>query len=339
MKTFHSAMDPKVSVILDRLRQSADQEGFALIPGGILSDCLSDPDFKDFLRLIERMPADVYDQASTRKRLVTYAHYYKPSDYDESLIYFRKPKYDGEVGADLFTYQLPAKFNNENSDKRKFAPVPDAVLENPIFHLLIEAGYHAAPLHAEYRNSPLEVEVQFIRYEPRRNVASLGTPPTTHQDNDWAFCVFLLEWENVDGPENAFVSLEYANTRLQDVPEQYLLSRAFLTAPLEGYCVADTKVAHYVGPVSLARGSEYGRRTILILSYKPLIPLTPAAVEASSDLKKFYDKNSAGIDETPQPPESISLPEKDSQRDGAMRGDEVSQVSDSASVVFHRSMF
>ena len=339
MKTYHSAMDPKAAVILSRIRQSADQDGFALIPESILKDRLSDADFQEFLRLIERMPADVYDPASTRKRLVTYAHFYKPSELDESLIYFRMPGFDGEVGADLFTYQLPAKFNQENSDKRKFAPVPDAVLESPIFHFLIEAGFHTAPLQAEYRYLPLEVEVQFIRYEPRRNVASLGTPPTTHQDNDWAFCVFLLEWENVEGPENAFVSLDYTNTKLGDVPDSHILKRTFLTGPLEGYCVADTKIAHYVGPVSLAKGSEYGRRTILILSYKPLIPLTPAAVQAAADARKYVEENASEISKSPQPPDSISLPEKDPHRNGATRGDEISRASDSTEIIFHRRRF
>ena len=110
------------------------------------------------------------------------------------------------------------------------------------------------------------MEVQFIRYEPRRGTDAVGTPPTTHQDNDWAFCVFLLEWDNIEGPLNAFVALDHVLKPIKDVPDDKILDTVSLVKPLQGYCVEDTKVAHFVGPVRLAAGSEYGRRTIVILS-------------------------------------------------------------------------
>ena len=120
---------------------------------------------------------------------------------------------------------------------------------------------------------------------------------------DWAFCVFLLEWDNIEGPINAFVPVEHANKPFEGIPKD-MIESVFLVNRLEGDCVNDTKVAHYVGPVWLRQGFEYGRRTIVILSYKPLIPLHPADFEKTVELLR---KEPQLLAETPPVQDSIAI--------------------------------
>jgi hypothetical protein len=282
MNTFSPKIDPLTRGKLSTIRLVAEKRGYSYIGHDVLGNKRRQQDLKEFLRLIDKMPADVYDHNVARRRFVTYAHFYKSADDMDSLLYFTEPEYDFDIGARLFCYQLTKAFNPENDEPRKFAPVPDNAIEHTFLHQLIEAGFHAVPLPPAYRKLPIEVEVQFIRSEPRRNMVAMGTPPTTHQDNDWAFCVFLLEWENVEGAENAFVDRAQTNKSLSDVPDAAILDQVRLIHPLEGYCVEDTKIAHYVGPVRLKRGAEYGRRTIVILSYKPLVPIRPEDVKKTT---------------------------------------------------------
>jgi hypothetical protein len=300
---FNPRVSPDLRAKLKALRSIAEKKGFALISGSVISTPRHKKALAAFLRLIDKMPADVYDKNNARRRFVTYAHFYKPIEDGDTLLYFTEPQYDIDVGAKLFQYQLSGKFQPENAESRKFAPVPDKALKHPFLHELIEAGFHVAPLQANYRGLPIEVEVQFIRYEPRRNRPALGTPPTTHQDNDWAFCIFLLEWENVEGPINAFVPVEHSNKALETIPQEKI-TRITLVETLGGYCVEDTKIAHYVGPVELKMGAEYGRRTIVILSYKPLIPLRPEDVKTTVEALRTNPKL---LEEKPDAPESIEI--------------------------------
>ena len=318
-ETFAPEIPPSQRAALKNLRSLAVKKGFARIAPDVLGTSAGKKDLADFLRLINEMPADVADKRNTRCRYVTFAHLYKPHDDAETLLYFTEPQYDEDVGAKLFIYQLSKEFNPENSEPRKFAPVPDEALKHRFLRQLIEAGFHVVPLRTDYRSLPLEVEVQFIRYEPRRGVESLGTPPTTHQDNDWAFCVFLLEWRGVDGALNAFVPLEYTNKALRDVPEGETVQMT-LTDPLEGYCVEDTKVAHYVGPVRLKQGAEYGRRTIVILSYKPLVPLRPADVRQTAELLRNRPEL---LEARPDAPEEIKVDQPVVLRAGGQTSTEV----------------
>jgi hypothetical protein len=303
MKTFSPQISSKERSALANIRARASKYGYSLMGEDILASKIRKADLESFLPHIEWMPAEAYDNLVTRRRFVTYAHYYKPDEMAPTLLYFIEPRYDIDIGAKLFTYYLPQKYNPENFQARSFAPLPEIAQKHRFLLQIIEAGFHAVPLRDEYRKLPLEVEIQFIRYEPRRKTDAIGTPPTTHQDNDWAFCVLLLEWVDIQGPENAFVPLEHVNKSMKDIPEEDI-TRIYLVSALSGYSVEDTKVAHYVGPVSLKQGSEYGRRTILILSYKPLVPLRPADIKQTLEMVQQHPEV---LEHAAQPQESITI--------------------------------
>ena len=330
MKVYNPKLSNEVLTKCVEVRQSAEFRGYAEIPASILDGAPSRLYFDDFLRSLEQIPVDPYDKAVARRRYITYGQYYKPNDLGDTLLYFVKPPYDAGEGKRLFPYQLPAHVNPEHADERKFAPVPDDAIASVFMHELIEAGYHLVPLASKFRSKPLQVEIQFIRYEPRRGIPALGTPPTTHQDNDWAFCVLLLERSNVEGPENAFVSLKHTNQKLKDVPEDAILNRLTLVGPLEGYCCDDTKVAHYVGPTRLRGEAETGRRTIVILSFKPLVPLGPEDVRLADELARISRDRPGMIAEPTGAPSSIELPTtvKRPRRRGAGEGGAIPEDKD-----------
>jgi len=289
MDTYSPQLPGEVCSKLTNLRHHAEKKGFAVINAEVLAEAGGLDELRDFLPLIQDMPAEAYDDEITRHRFGIYAHFYKPDQFAPTLLYFVAPEYDDDLGVKLFKYQLATDVNRqEEGAVRKFAPMPERALQHLFLQRLIEAGFHAAPLPSEYRNLPLHVEIQFIRYQPRLGTASVGTPPTTHQDNDWAFCVFLLEWNNIDGAINAFVPVEHVNKPIHTVPREHILAEVVLTKPLEGYCVEDRKVAHYVGSVHLRAGYHSGRRTIAILSYTPLVPLGPADIKAAADVAIGY---------------------------------------------------
>jgi hypothetical protein len=112
------------------------------------------------------------------------------------------------------------------------------------------------------------------------------------------------------------VPVEHTNKSLREVPESEIHT-VTLTEPLAGYCVEDTRVAHYVGPVHLKQDSEFGRRTIAILSYKPLVPLRPADVNATTALLRTQPDL---LKEQPAQHEQIALTPKTTAPDNSGGG-------------------
>jgi hypothetical protein len=302
---FEATLGDEERNALENARVSAESTGYSLIDENVLATEDRCKLLAEFLPLIDDMPNEFEDDKGIRKRYMTYVHYYKPNDSKDFLGYFVKPQYDAAFRTALYKYRLPVKDNPEQKGRvRRFAPVPDKALKHRFFSEMMEVGFYAVPLPARFRSMPMEVEALFIRYEPRYGVPAVGTPPTPHQDNDWAFCVFLLERRNVIGPLNAFVNLTSANKDYKAVPDSDKYREVELTEPLQGYCVQDRKVAHYVGPVTQLDPTSSGRRTIMILSYKPLVPLRPADINETAQMLK---EEAGVLDDQDKPGEIDSL--------------------------------
>jgi hypothetical protein len=139
MKTFAPEILPNERVALKNHRMTAEDKGYSIIRDDVLYSPSRKKDLAAFLKLIEKMPADLGDTINTRRRFVTYAHFYKPNEDTETLLYYTLPKYDAGVGANLFIYQLSKKFNPESPEPRKFAPVPEDALKHRFLQHMIEA--------------------------------------------------------------------------------------------------------------------------------------------------------------------------------------------------------
>ena len=297
------------------VRTVAEATGYAPIDAAVLSTPPVESSLKAFLGAIDRMPADLYDADQARRRFVTFAHLYQSDDHAPAILYFMKAALDPASGSRLFPCLVPAG-TGPDVDVLHFAPVPDEALATNFLDYLIKAGFHASPLRPEHCLSPLLVDVQVIRYEPRRGTVAQSGP----RGASWASCVFLLEEENVEGPEYVLYSDGQSATLGTEARDTPPLERFTLSRPLAGYSIDHTKVVPYCGPTRIRKGTEYGRKTLLFLSYRPLVPLGPDDETIVRQIAARPDLTGALIPITTMPPAVIELTVRSRTSRGATRG-------------------
>jgi len=297
------------------VRAVAEAHGCAAIDGAVFSATPVESSLETFLEAIDRMPADLYDAAQTRRRFVSFAHLYHPDDHAPSVLYFMKASLDPASGSRLFSCLVPAG-TGPDVQILKFAPVPDEALACDFLGSMVESGFHAAPLRPDHRCGPFLVDVQVIRYEPRRGTEA----PIGPLGESWATCLFVLEEENVEGPEHVIYSHGQSATLGTEGRDTPPLDRFTLSRPLAGYCIDHTKVVPYCGPTRMRRGYEYGRKTLLALSYRPLVPLGPDDEKLVRRSDPQPDRTGALAPTTAMPPAIVELSVRSRRPRGATRG-------------------
>ena len=266
-------------------KQAASNIGFAIVEHKDLIGEFDQEDLDQMLNHVKNLPFEaVNNDDLIRQRCVGYANIYHLND----LLYFLYPEYDPQNGHFIQSYNLPSDvnpdFKNASGQKpRNYIALDADLVANKALHKIIHIGYQMSPLPQEFEDKPMEVEIQFIKYVPRDGQDAVSTPTIVHQDQDWAFCVFLINRENVEGGENSFVTKEHVGKELHEVPKDGVLKRYTFNHLFDGVSVDDQKIGHHVAPVSLKYGKGTGERTILILSYKPLVPSRPELYAKPSD--------------------------------------------------------
>ncbi|MFK5950724.1 MAG: 2OG-Fe dioxygenase family protein [Methylococcales bacterium] len=285
----------EAEIRLKTAKKAALKIGFATIKSKEIKPEFKAEELEEFLEHVKKLPFEsVNNDELIRQRCVGYASMYAINN----LLYFLYPEYDPKNGHFIQNYNLPSDvnpdFKNTNGAKpRNYMALDPMLVANKALHKIIHIGYMMSPLPEQFENKPMEVEIQFIKYVPRQGEDAVPTPTIVHQDQDWAFCVFLITRENVEGGKNSFVKKEHVGKELHEVPTDDILQQCTFTELFDGVSVDDQKIGHHVDAVSLKHGEHIGERTILILSYKPLVPSRPELyAKPSLDEKTTENKNS-----------------------------------------------
>lgn len=293
------ALGREVLKRLKTAKQAASNIGFAIVEHKELIGDFDTDELDKMLAHVKQLPYEtVNNDDLIRQRCVGYAHL----SHIHDLLYFQYPEYDPKNGHFIQNYELPSDanpdFKNIEGEKpRNYIALDSDLVANKALHKIIHIGYQMSPLPKEFEDKPMEVEIQFIKYVPRVGKDAVSTPITVHQDQDWAFCVFLINRENVEGGENSFVSKEHVGKELHEVPADGILKKYTFMNVFDGVSVDDQNIGHHVAPVSLKHGKGAGERTILILSYKPLVPSRPELYKKPYDPKVEPQPSDVGSSE------------------------------------------
>jgi hypothetical protein len=135
--------------------------------------------------------------------------------YRAYIRYNWNPEKNGLIQSSDNNYFQPKSYNETDGDKtRKFDPITDSFLNNPLIKYLLERNLQLAKNSNLVEFNPnLEVGLHQIRYEARRYEPSYSSPPGLHRDNEPLVFVHLMGLtQNLIGGDN--VLAENAATML-----------------------------------------------------------------------------------------------------------------------------
>lgn len=140
---------------------------------------------------------------------------------------------------------------------RDFAPLTDAIANNPFLHELIRFDFAQFPLDEDQRNHPWQVDVHLIRVLARAGREGHPTPEGVHRDGAEYVTVHLAELDNVTGGEVSIYD-----------DDKTFLDSFTLQNVMDAYLFQDSILWHGVTPIEPRRGQQ-GVRSILTFDYHP----------------------------------------------------------------------
>lgn len=246
---------------------TARGDGYAFLSNEIIEHEIDPQSKQDFLDSIATVPQEAFaNPHNIRSRWVSYGYV----DYMNGKLWIDHPSHNAKSGTTFSQYNLMPDTNPELAGvNRQYEPMPLKVRENACFKKLVYLGYLMSPVHAGDSDNPAlqRFQAHLIRFTPREGIDSVATPDAFHQDDDFAFCVYLLERNNVEGGVNYFAPLDCSGMSLKDAYPKVLCEKTLLN-PFSAYTVNDRIVSHYVS--SIASRGDGAARSILILSFKPM---------------------------------------------------------------------
>ncbi len=248
---------------LEKVASTADNQGYAFAHHETVKNEVDSAEWGKLESSFVSIPQEEYSNPQKiRARWVSYGYI----DPGNERLWFDAPTFDETTGDEFSRYNLEDNTNPEAKGiDRKYTAIPKDIEKNLAFQKLIYLGYLMTPV-LERDKALQRIQAHIIRYTPREDAPSIATPDTFHQD-DFSFCVFLLERSNVEGGVNYFAPTDCAGKMLSEVGGQFLCEKT-LSDPLSAYAVNDRKVAHYVS--SITADGDPATRTILILAFKPM---------------------------------------------------------------------
>lgn len=218
------------------------------------------------------MPLDRYGKGSGRSRLYGKAIYHPDIDGPQKFIFQRGRRYsfNGEEGIEFWQ---PQELNPDHGGVRRILPpFSESLYKNEALLRLMEFYFECATFDSDTRREAMQIGLHLITLMAGEDGLAVSSPDCIHRDGEPYTCAILVDRENVEGGENLVTDPEYEQAQPGDVPPAGVKASFTLTKPLDGYIVADDRVAHYVAPVRRADSSRPGYRSILLIDFTPLRP-------------------------------------------------------------------
>ena len=160
-------------------------------------------------------------------------------------------------------------FNPEHADAyRSFTPLSSEVKKTNFLNNLILHDFDLTFWKME-NTLPIYVGVHFIKLLVlEKNEIAFSSPDLLHRDGEAFTFAHLFERKNVQGGVNYISTPELANSKIDDVPEDKILTKFELHEPFESYAVCDEMVSHYVSPIKIDNPVlSHGSREIILIDF------------------------------------------------------------------------
>lgn len=271
-------LTPQLSLLaanpyLTSLRKDLVRKGHCRINGAEFIRALGpDTDLTEIQAAAASAPRDMYDALGTRFRCLGYGLYVPWTDE----LMWVSPKADPLSGEKYTEYfQSPSINADAGGIPRRFAPLPTSLRDDPTFGRVIRACLMATPRELVNRDGWIRVGVHLIRYQPSRNMASIGVPDHLHRDDEPVTAILELgRSDNLRGAETTIAQSEAAMLENADAADLGLVLARFTPAqPLDGAAVWDTRVTHSISP-SWSTNGDTAFRSVLLIDFARLYAQT-----------------------------------------------------------------
>jgi hypothetical protein len=271
-------LSPQLSLLaanpyLTSLRKDLVRKAYCKITGPELIRAIGpEVDLTEIQSAAAGAPRDSYDSLGTRFRSLGYGIYIPWNDD----LRFVPPKIDPASGQSFVEYfQSPTINRDAGGLVRRFAPLPSSLKDDPTFHRVIRACLMATPRELVSRDDMIRVGVHVIRYEPSRNVASVGVPDSLHQDEE--VITWILEIgrsSNLVGAQTSIAQREAAMLENADAADLGLMLMKYTPkAVFDGAACWDSRVTHAISP-SWSNDGETAYRSVLLIDFANLYAQT-----------------------------------------------------------------
>ncbi len=222
-----------------------------------------------FVKLAQVLPLDRYARKQDRFRCLNHA-VYTPSN---RRLTFRPACVDPETGERYVPFTLGDENPEHAHETRRFAPMPNAMRDNPALLQLVRRDFELTPFAERATDDAFAVTFHVIRQVVEPGGFAVSTPDLVHTDDVLLSFVHVIEREDVVGGVNLITKREHAGKRWDAVPIEDVHALVTVTDPFSGYAFLDDKVGHYVSAIKAASKDKAGARTILIVDFAPMRPV------------------------------------------------------------------
>ncbi|PIL19039.1 hypothetical protein P775_16895 [Puniceibacterium antarcticum] len=219
------------------------------------------------------MPIDRTDGGAGRARLYGRFHLHPWAEIGSDLHPepARHHEFNGQFGLE---YTQPAAVNSVAGGKRRvFKTFDEQLYDNILLRDLIRNLFRSVPFDPDVKAGIFVVGVHLIKLSPTGACNAVASPDLVHRDGEPFTAGILIERINAKGGFNAITHTRWHDHRFDDVANKDVYDIFTLETPLEGYIVADSRVAHYVSPVASADPHLHSERTILLVDFTPSRPM------------------------------------------------------------------
>jgi hypothetical protein len=249
---------------LDRLAAEFGGQGHLKVPINAIAWTDAERDsVETFLADSRELPPD--SKGGGRRR--GFMQFLLPQGDDRQLQAARLGKLQFTQSADL---------GSDHGDAvREMPSLPQAMQESGYLRALVSICCRFVRRHQQWSwviagRHNVAMNVHVITYVARPGAAAVATPDCPHRDGEAVTFMHVLEREGCLGGDTEI----YANDASGPKPRPGAL---LFKAPLEAGeigIVSDTDVWHHVTPLVCAPGCAMGLRTVVLVDFAPLVPVT-----------------------------------------------------------------
>lgn len=232
-----------VATDVEELRDAVAVDGYAFIKGEALK------------RLIDWNP-EKWDQ------FVAHWDHLGEDRYLKGDYIFRRRRY-GQIGyvplsRKMWLRESAPYYQSEELNSyaggipRRFAPLTEEIVDDPVFADLVGSAFDALNVEAEYRGAEWYAEIHLFRLTVTGSGVTEPTPEGIHRDGFPFGAVHLISRENIEGGVSHIYTLD-----------EQLVDISTLTAELDSYYAYDNRVKHFATPF-FTKEMGKGHRDVLV---------------------------------------------------------------------------
>ncbi|RIL71591.1 hypothetical protein BUY49_06000 [Staphylococcus devriesei] len=225
-----------------------------------------DYDYRELLENFNYLPKDDYALNSNRYRRYSRAIILPETENIVWLPTIHKNNNE-------FSAYFQGKFNPEHPGAyREFHALEKRILKNKLLNKIIKFNYRETFWKKEDLILPIHVGVHFVKLSVEKDGdKAVSSPDCLHQDGEPFTFAHLIERKNVIGGTNAIAIPSVAGNKPDEIDSQSLIETFEIKNPLESYGVFDSKVSHYVSPITKGNKEGKGTRSVILIDYQQTV--------------------------------------------------------------------